>query len=372
MKLLRYSLLLPLLVVTLRATDAPDYFAQYASTPIPVINRTGGGEAKLFLVGEQEGDLIFRYQPNDRREIGVPLDTDDLLLYFPPNESLTDAVIDIDDGSYERAIEVMRPYVYPMVGYLTIPANKFNIHPYVERFAFALVENPGSEDEAAAFFRRVPLGKVSPEFNEHAINLVEKLVEQGKNSDALAILNKLPLTGANSILPRIIRFANKLRKEGNIEEALFLYQRAQDVKGAPEAKTATLWIAYCNVLLDRLETAKLFLEQAGEKKTSDPDFSLRQLILGRIQLTMGQTDKAMAEVSRGVVYTDVGTDWAPEIVYTSGFCYEQLGNPDAAREVYNEVVLFYPKTEWGKKSEERRAALPPPQPKPEPAGEEAS
>ncbi|WOO41603.1 hypothetical protein [Rubellicoccus peritrichatus] len=358
----KLSLVCTLILVFLSSAygqDGTDYFKQYGNKPIPVTNRTGGADTKLFLVGEDRGDLIFRYNMNDNREIGVPLDTEGLLLYYMAPKKLLEAMQAIDLEDFEVAVQGMRSGIYPLIPYLEIPQNRFNIHPYVERFAYALINSEGNDDETVAFFQRIPLTKLSPVFSTYAIQLVERLVEQKKNREAMALLDKLPLTGEGSILPRILYFANSLRKDGNIEEALFLYQRIQQVKGTPEAEKSVLWIAYCNVELDRLESARLFLEQAGDIKPGETGYSLKQLIQGKILLIEEQPIAAMAQISRGVVYTDVGSDWAPEITYTAGYCYEILEKPDTAREIYGEVLLFYPKTMWGEKSKTQLDALPP-------------
>lgn len=361
--LISSSFLLLLAGAVLTAQETTDYYRQYSGAPLPVINRTGGGDTRLFLVSSDDQDLIFRYQPTDRREIGVPIDTNDLQIYYPPPQELLDAMRSYETGNLDRAISQMRQYVYPMVPYLEVPASKFNIHPYVERFTTALVQSDGYEAEAAALFRRIPLDSVSPEFGNQAIRLVEKLVEAGMNNDAMILLNRLPLTGPNSILPRIMSFANHLRNQGNIDEALFLYQRVMDIPDVPEARTALLWTSYCNLIQGRMETARLFLRRAGELEPSDPGYSLKQLILGRIHLLNDDVMEAMAEISRGVVFTDVVEDWAAEIIFTAGHCYELLSKPNTAREVYGEVILFYPSTTWGERSKERLEVLPPAAPR---------
>lgn len=362
-----------LIVVSLSTVwgqEGTDFFKQYANEPVPVTNRTGGADTNLYLVGEDRGDLIFRYKPRGNREIGVPLDTDGLLLFYRAPKQLLEAMQVIDLGDFNVAVQGMRKGIYPLTAYMEIPEDRFNIHPYVERFAYALVNSEGNEDEAVAFFRRLPLTKLSPVFSSYAMQLVEDLVEQKKNREAMSLLDKLPLKGEGSLLPRILFFANALRKEGNIEEALFLYQRIQQVKDTPEAEKSQLWIAYCNVELNRLESARLFLDQSGDIKPGEVGYSLKRLIQGKILLLEKQTMKAMAEISRGVVYTDVGSDWAPEITYTAGYCYELLQKPDTAREIYGEVLLFYPKTTWGEKSKTQLDALPPkadPKPATEPS-----
>lgn len=359
--------LLPILLVLgfsgslLSGQEVPDYFAQYRDTPVPIINRTGGPETELYLVGVEQGDLIFRYSPYDSREIGIPLDTDGLKLFYKPDRNFLQALSLVELGDMRVAVEGMRSGVYPLVQYLDIPTDKINIHQYVERFAFALANSDANQDEAVAFFSRIPLSQLPPAFTQHALRLVEKLIANGDRTSALALMDRLPLSGEDTLLPKLLRFANSLRKDGNIEQALFLYQRMQSNEGTPEAEEALLWIAYCNVELGRVETGKIFLDQAGQLEPGDAGFSLAALIRGNILLLEEKPLEAMKAISRGVVYTDVGADWAPEISFKAGLLYEDLGKPETARAIYDEVLLFYPSTQWGKASQERLQNMPAPE-----------
>lgn len=369
MKFLISKLTLIVCATALNALDTTDYFLLYKNTPVPIINRTGGSETNLYLVRMDDQDLIFRFNPNDRREIGIPLDTEDLQLFYKPSEDFQEAINLIKMGDMKMAVEEMREEAYPLMQYITIPTGNINIHQYIERFAYALTNSPENVSEAVAFFNNINLNELPPVYSQYALQLVDKLVEDKKDKAALALLDKLPLKGDSSLLPTILKFANQLRKDGNIEQALFLYQRIQQVEGTIEADLAQLWIAYCNVELDRIETARLFLEQAGELEPSAPGFGLASLIRGNIAIVYEQPTEAMKAISRGVVYTDVSDDWAPELIFKAGSLYEQFKKPDTAREIYDEIMLFYPSTVWAEKSKVQLEGLPPKTPKPEPEPE---
>lgn len=351
------SLVLFTLAVALHAQDRPNYFRQYANEPVPITNRTGGANNKLYLVGEDRGELVFRYQPNDRQEIAIPLDTEDLLIVFTPPKEYLDHVDMIEAGSYEKAIRGMRPYAYPLIKYLQVPPTNINIHPIVDRFVFAQARG-GDLDEAVELVRRLPLTKLGPTYVDYAFVVTERLVEAGRNADALAMLNRIPLNSeTTTLLPKVMAFANTLREEGNVTEALFLYQRIQDIPDTDVQEEAIIWTAYCNMETGRSETAELFLDKAGDLKPTQRAYSLMKLVQGRLAEEAGSTIDAMSDIAQGVVAADIGYPWMPELLYRSGSLYEKLSQPEVASEIYGEVDLFFASTPWGEKSRERLAQL---------------
>lgn len=343
---------------------AVDYFRQFANVPVPVQNHTGGANQTLYLVSIEDGDLMMRYSPDDRREIGIPLNTAGLRIHFEPGNQIRTGMEYLRDDNFRDAVHAMRPAVYPLLRFVEVPAANFNIHPVVERFVHGLVRADGLESEAVNVVSRLPMDRLTPEFWEHGLFLANKLVDQGRNRDALRILNAVPLSeDQEDFMPLIIRFANQLRKQGNIEEALFIYQRLQDLN-IPVAPIAQLWTAYCNLEMGRSQTARILLNQSDQMGIDDPGFSLRRLIQAKIYLQENNVFEALRAATEGVVYVDVGYDWAPELIFTTAYAYELNDNPDVAREIYRENALFFPDNPWVKRGNERKAALPPPTEKP--------
>lgn len=68
--------------------------------------------------------------------------------------------------------------------------------------------------------------------------------------------------------------------------------------------------------------------------------------------------QSVLEVTEGIVNARVGLDWLPESLMMAGDAYEKLELVEAAKNVYNQVKVFFPKTKWEKLSMERIAALP--------------
>ena len=68
--------------------------------------------------------------------------------------------------------------------------------------------------------------------------------------------------------------------------------------------------------------------------------------------------QSVLEVTEGIVNARIGLDWLPESLMMAGDAYEKLELQEAARNVYNQVKVFFPKTKWEKLSSERIANLP--------------
>lgn len=351
-----------------------DYIAKFSTDPVLIINQTGGrsGGEKLYLIAQESGELIFRYDPNKPQEIIVPLDIDDLKLFYQYPKPFHVARELIADGQYEEAIVILRPMAYPLVQYIQIPADKFNGHIVIETLLSALVETD-LIDETLALVRRLPITQLPPVFLEHSLRLANRMVAENRHNDALSILKKLPLSkNEQTYFPDVMKFADILREAGNVKEALSLYQRIFKVKGTEYTQMASLWSAYCFITLGRIESAKVFLSGMDDITIKSPVYSLKQLIDAKISLIDENYLAAIERVSQGVVYADFGDSWTPELLYTTAFCYENLNNIKTASEVYSEVELLYPNTSWGAKSRERLANLPPIPPAQEQAISETS
>jgi len=68
--------------------------------------------------------------------------------------------------------------------------------------------------------------------------------------------------------------------------------------------------------------------------------------------------QSVLEVTEGIVNARIGLDWLPESLMMAGDAYEKLELQEAAKNVYNQVQVFFPKTKWEKISTERLANLP--------------
>lgn len=335
-----------------------DWAGQFGAVYIPIEVESGNRTSGVDLIGIQGGELELR--PEDARNPGervfIPLnDIREFKLVFTPDEDQADALerLRSDPDPDPEAVAALRPTVWPMLQYLPLPEDHFNIHPIVNDYLKALIALD-LLDEAYAMILDIPLARVSPEYVQHTLTLADKLVEAGLNTRGLALLGIVPLEEDDEELLRIlIRYARDFREQDELDEALILYDRIRSIPGSPVYKEALLWTAYCNVRLGRVESARLFLEEARPIEPRDPEFSLHQLVLARIALADQHYRKAMEEVSQGVVFSRIGYAWVPELLYLSGVCYQALDEPRTAANVFGQLQLFFPSQKWSERGQER-------------------
>jgi len=118
-------------------------------------------------------------------------------------------------------------------------------------------------------------------------------------------------------------------------------QGNKKIDEAPPARSSNEYSLYKLLrALIRVQYARQFESRGDELKAKD---FYRQSVL---------------EVTEGIVNARIGLDWLPESLMMAGDAYEKLEHQEAARNVYNQVKVFFPKTKWEKLSSERIANLP--------------
>lgn len=338
-----------------------DYAAAFGRAEVPVRVSSGGRSSDSWLLGIQGGELELRPADaaNPGERVFIPLDDiQEFSLHYAYPEELQEAREALRDrGPEPETLDILRPYVWPLVRYLPLPEDRFNIEVLVDAYLEGLIA-AGRLDEAYAMVLEIPLARVPPKYIQHTLDLAERLVEAGSNPRALALLGIVPLGAEDdALLALLMDYAGQFRAQDNLDEALILYDRVRSVTGHDHMRRAVLWTAYCNVRLGRVESARLFLAEARPLAPRDAEFSLHQLVLARIGLRDGDFHEAMEQVSQGVVFSRIGYSWIPELLYTTGRCYEALGSPDTARTVYDQVILFFPTNRWADSSRTRLEAL---------------
>ncbi len=364
---------LPAILLAQEVDTRPDrdWAMQFGGAALSIEVMSGNRTSTAELIGIQGGELELR--PGDALNPGervfIPLDDiQEFKLVFSPNEEQARTLerLRSDEATDPADVADLRATVWPMVQYLPLPEEHFNIHPLVNDYLQALLDLD-LLDEAYAMILEIPLARVNPAYVQYTLTLANKLVEADLNTRGLALLGIVPLQEEDEELLRIlIRYARDFREQDELDEALILYDRIRSLPHSPVYKEALLWTAYCNVRLDRVESARLFLQEARPIEPRDPEFSLHQLVLARIALADQKFRKAMEEVSQGVVFSRIGFAWVPELLYVSGICYQALGEPHTAANVFGQLQLFFPSQKWAERGQERlhdhEAAPAPPQP----------
>ncbi len=331
--------------------EAVNYFNEFGNEPVRVTTLTGRRQ-ELDLLRIVNNELQLR--PVNGSKFGmviIPLaeiDQFKLRYKYPLEYSKIKQLVDSEKSA--EALQFLRPVAYPLIKFMVVPNENLNIHEIVKTFFKALVLSDEIV-EANTAISRLSLGELDSEFLDIAIILADKMINADMGIDALGVISQFPFTDETAhLFPKLMEFAGRLRLQENYIEARFLYQRIQAVENTPIRNKAILWSVYCSVLLDELVAAKAFLEILPKFSREESEFSLFQLIQSRILLKEGNISQALVEVSQGVVFSSINYTWAPELRYLIAQCYEDTGKIKVAKDVYNEIALFFPNSSWTDKS----------------------
>lgn len=342
-------------------------YDEYKSSPITVRDRTGNNRDVPIILRDINSQAIV-YSPINYQEgeLELPLSNDQLRLFFEyPKEEWGQVLDALRLSDYKRAADLLRPMGYPLVKYLVLPENRFNGHEVVFKLYSALIDS-GQLEEALELADKLPLEILNEQFISRTLDLARAQVEADSIIQAIRTIRLIPISDNNpQFLPLFLEFANLLRSKNQFDAALVIYDRMRTLQDATIRRTATLWTAYINVLTENYASAESFLNVIGEIDQTDPDYSLRQLILGRVQLSKDDYMSAINTISQGVVKSDVSYPWTPDLLYSSGLCYEAMkdhptikNSEQIAANIYYQLSLFFPKNEWTDKARERMKSLP--------------
>jgi len=322
--------------------------------PVNVFDRSGGGNQSVLLSGIEGDSLVIAVGEG---QVMRPIN-DSLQLFYPVTDRARQAENMLRAGRYQQAFEVLRPLTYPLLKYISIPPEQFNIHEQIGLLYAAAIRS-GNEEEALYISRQLPLEELEPYFTSLTFELASRIAKDDRAQEAMTIMERIPINEGNPELhPLVLNFAGQLRDEGLLREALFLYQRLQAIDESNVKQRATIWNAYCNLLLGNRSIASVFLESVGEVPRGDEDFSLFKMVEGRILLDERQYVPALTSLSQAIVYSDLSDDWMPELLYNTGVCYAAIDQPETARQVFNELEIFFPENPWTDKGRQRMQSLP--------------
>ena len=259
------------------------------------------------------------------------------------------------------------------------------------------------DNEAFYLLSRLNLSRLDGygyrDFSEAALELCGKMIVSNPDSAkaSRALLQRISIRDNSADHASYLRLADSLRQQGLYTEAISEYARlgpivAKDAN-SPYNKILEIWPVYCYMKLYEVYAPaaakdKRYAAAAGKmfnsavqglKKLDDQpparnsnEYSLYKLLrsllrvqYARIHEARGEELKSVdyyrqsvLEVTEGIVNARIGLDWLPESLMMAGDAYEKLELQEAARNVYNQIKVFFPKTKWEKMSIERLANLP--------------
>jgi len=301
-----------------------------------------------------------------------------------------------------RVLTALRPEVYKVMLFLDMPFQYLAIHDDCLTYIKGLL---GMEQYNEAFYilSRLNLARLDEygyrDFSEAALELCGKMIAANPDSGkaSLALLKRISIRDNSGDHASYLRLADSLRTQGLYTEAIGEYARLGPIVAKdPNSrfnKILEIWPVYCYVKLYEIYAPaaakdKRYASAAGKmfnsavqglkKLDENPparntnEYSLYKLLRSLIRVQYARQYEArgdeflsseyyrqsVLEVTEGIVNARIGLDWLPESLLMAGDAYEKLDLHEAAKNVYNQVKVFFPKTKWEKMSTDRLAKLP--------------
>ena len=391
------------------ASAAEDYFKKYAGGGIPVkvhyLKSAATKPMKLLGIDSARGIIYAEMEGAGRLELELRgLQRQNIKKFeFNWSRNAKTYLNYLSNEQYDpRVLTALRPEVYKVMLFLDMPFEYLAIHDDCLTYVKGLL---GMEQYNEAFYllSRLNLSRLDGygyrDFSEAALELCGKMIVSNPDSAkaSRALLQRISIRDNSADHASYLRLADSLRNQGLYTEAISEYARLGPIvakdPNSPYNKILEIWPVYCYMKLYEVYAPaaakdKRYAAAAGKmfnsavqglkKLDEEPparntnEYSLYKLLrsllrvqYARIHEARGEEFKSadyyrqsVLEVTEGIVNARIGLDWLPESLMMAGDAYEKLELQEAARNVYNQIKVFFPKTKWEKMSIERLAKLP--------------
>ena len=346
--------------LTAQPLDPNPHWIEYGSEPVAIRQVNNGASQTLQFVAFRDGMLVANL------EGGVGEAS------FPVSESMVQTLqLEIKEipaverliavESYDRALDTLRPVVYPLIKFHQVPESFTQLHRPIQLLVSTLLDAE-KYPEADDVLSRIQLNEVSLDYSRLAIRLMKAYMQNGNPSAGARIAGVLPVDGRYAQNIRsIVDAADSLRASGEYEAVIPLYREIEKVVSDAAKPNVRMWLAYCLVLAGRIDEADPMIDSLQEPEPNQRLFSLYMLLKGSRQHSTGNYRLALDVLTRGFVRAQASYDWVPEMLYLIGDCYARSAENTAARNVWSEVVILYPDSPWASPAESSLAELPKPE-----------
>ena len=279
--------------------------------------------------------------------------------------TLGQLLVVLENEQYKiEVINVLRPTMYKLMLFLSIPPESFLIHGSCLTYLKSLIE---LEQYSEAFYilSRLNLSQLDGygyrEFSEAALDLAGKMIRANPKSAkvSLALLNRVSIRDDSGDHQAYLNLANSLRKQGLYKDAIDQYARLGPIveKSAqsPFKSIVKIWPVYCYVKNYELYSAyaardkrygqyasqyfnaalqgvKSLDENPPPRETNE--YSLYKLVRALVRVQYARRFEAsgdslqaneyyrqsVEEVTEGIVSARVGLDWLPESILLKPPC----------------------------------------------------
>lgn len=340
-----------------------DYWKQFSQEPVLVDQTVNGRTQVLKFTGYSDEMLraeISMRNPDGSTttaEIALPVSENMARTLSFSRDNLKKANTSIYSGNFNNALNILRPEVYRLIQYHELPEFFTDLHISIRTLLSTLIE-AGQYDEARSILSRISLDKVDVKYSSLALELMGLYLDNSANAKAAEIAVRLPFSeDYSSNISPAMQAADTIRSAGLYEPVISLYRAIRPNVQPGQQKDIDMRLAYSLVLAKQIEEASNIMNTLEEPAPSDRLFSLYKLLEGSRAYREENYEKALDILTRGLVRAQTSYSWVPEMLYLIGDCYARAKDSVAAKNVWQEITLLYPESNWYDQAVEAIATL---------------
>lgn len=123
-------------------------------------------------------------------------------------------------------------------------------------------------------------------------------------------------------------------------------------KGSNQRQTDIVSLYFAVMLLDQGKLADAQNVFASIEDPGSVSVAMTEYVRGKMAVEDGRLRDAMQHVARIVAFHSRNTEWMPPATVLEARIYQQLGQPEKAAAVANELLIAYPGSRWSRLGEE--------------------
>ena len=333
-----------------------NYFFEYGSLDIPAYLIENNHKKNLLVIGRamdtKMGEIVIlkRLSDNGSGQIILPLKDGGFHLKWIVPDAYKKAITYVKQSKIPQAITLIRPHIYPLIQYLDINNEVFDIQHPILFFLKILIENEQWE-EAFFILSKISYKKVNPIYQNFLFKVSEQFITLRQPTLAIQLFEKVFTQNANlQLQDKMMDFLYLLMLNGYPKKSSYLYDKIIKIHDFHFIIECRLWQAYCHLKMKQPELTRMSIDKLGKIPSNKKEFSLYLFILSQLDTLEEHFEDAITKLSRAIIYAPKDSRWVPELMYTTGYVYQELGNIEASNSIHKKVTLFFPKSFWAIKS----------------------
>lgn len=133
------------------------------------------------------------------------------------------------------------------------------------------------------------------------------------------------------------------------EAAYKVFQQCSKARWSSLGMLASIKGCHCLVAMgpEQVKAAARRVEEMEEPVPGDDTYGHYWLLRAEIAQSQGSVTNAMDAAVKSLAFENKDVETFPDALLISADCYEKLGEPHRARDVFFEVAKLFPRTDWG-------------------------